>query len=155
MWHRKEFLLTLLSFLIAIACVEERKVFFFELRKKDGKIQMKRDARQLTEIHKMPVYKVRLSKKQPFLLVSFGDETDTHVNLFNINSNEVITSIDTKQLKHKGMGHGKELDYYAAVAWTSEVKINKITFEKGALKGVRTQCINYGVVRKINKFSSS
>ena len=34
------------------------------------------------------------------------------------------------------MGQGGEEDYYAVVAWTSEIKIHRIVYEHGVLKGL-------------------
>lgn len=42
--------------------------------------------KELTHIHKMPVNKVRLSKKQSNLMVSCGDEADLWVKLWNVAS---------------------------------------------------------------------
>ena len=81
---------------------------------------------------------VRLSKRQPNLMVSCGDENDLFVKLWNVSSstNEPINQFQTNQIKHKYMAQGSNNEYYCVVTKTSELKIHKINYHQGVLKGV-------------------
>lgn len=72
--------------LIAIACFDHCKIIFYELSMQNNKLKYELLNRELVNIHKFPVKQVRLSKKQPNLMVSCGDENDLFVKLWNVSS---------------------------------------------------------------------
>ena len=55
----------------------------------------------MASIHKMPVKQVRLSKKQPSVMVSCGDESDLFVKLWSVGKAEPLSQVQTNQIRHK------------------------------------------------------
>ena len=72
------------SALVAIAVFNHCSVYFYELTCKDESVAFRKVSKQMENIHKIPVKTIRLSKKQPNLLVTFGDESDLTIKLWNI-----------------------------------------------------------------------
>lgn len=129
--------------LIAAAIFDHCSVEFFELtRSSEEKLVFTHiPNRQMTGIHKMPVKQVRLSKKQPNIMISCGDESDLYVKLWNVSSSSSTTqapvnSIQTNQIRHKYMAQGQEADLYSVAAKTSEVRIFSPVYHQGTLKAV-------------------
>ena len=73
--------------LVAIACFDHCKVLFYELTMEEDKLTYALLKREMSNIHKIPVKTIRLSKRQPNLMVSCGDENDLFVKLWNVSSN--------------------------------------------------------------------
>lgn len=85
------------SMLIAVAVFDHCSVEFFELTRNRGDklVMTALTERKLQNIHKIPVKQIRLSKKNPNLLVSCGDESDLYLKLWNVakKSSEPINQV--------------------------------------------------------------
>eukprot|EP00347_Sterkiella_histriomuscorum_P020835 403336284 len=126
------------SMIIAIAVFDHCSVVFQELSFADNKLKFTPLIKQMVNIHKMPVRQIRLSKKNPNLIVSCGDESDVTVKLWNIAGSltEPVSSINTSQIKHKYMTQGQDLDYFAVAAKTTDTRIYQIVYNQGVMKGL-------------------
>jgi WD40 repeat protein len=123
--------------LCAVAIFEHCSVEFFDLTAQDGKLQFTAlPDKKMTSIHKMPVKQVRLSKKQPSIMVSCGDESDLFVKLWSVGKSEPLSQVQTNQIRHKFMAQSHDLDYYSVAAKTSEVRIFQVTLHQGQVKGL-------------------
>jgi hypothetical protein len=74
------------SMQVAVAIFDHCSVEFFDLScTQGGKLVFTALSNKLmTNIHKMPVRQIRLSKKHPSIMVSCGDESDLYVKLWNL-----------------------------------------------------------------------
>ena len=71
--------------LVAVAVFDHCSVEFMDLTYSNGKLTFTHlENKKMVNIHKMPVRMVRLSKKQPHIMVSCGDESDLYIKLWNI-----------------------------------------------------------------------
>ena len=89
---------------IAVAVFDHCSVQFFELNKSGETMTITKLDKQMQNIHKIPVKSIRLSKKQPNLMVSCGDESDLFIKLWNVaagNTSDPVNSIQTNQIRHK------------------------------------------------------
>lgn len=112
--------------LVAVAIFDHCSVEFFELSKAEGKLTFRLlEGKQMQGIHKMPVRQVRLSKKQPNLMVSCGDETDLYIKLWNLASSrsEPVNQFQSNQIQHKYMVQGQEGDFISVAAKSSEIRV--------------------------------
>jgi hypothetical protein len=115
--------------LVAVAIFEHCSVEFFELSYSDGKLLFTAlPSKKMTGIHKIPVKQIRLSKKQPSLMVSCGDEADVFVKLWSVGKTEPLGQTQTNQIRHKFMAQGHDLDFYSVAAKTSEVRVFQISY---------------------------
>jgi hypothetical protein len=126
--------------LVAVAIFDHCSVEFFELSRAGGEklVFTPLPGKKMQSIHKMPVRQVRLSKKQPQLMVSCGDESDLYLKLWNLagSKTDPVNQLQTNQIKHKFMTQSHDIDYFSVAAKTSEVRIFQVAYNQGALKGV-------------------
>lgn len=89
------------SMLVAVATFDHCSVEFFDLSRlpADPKklVFTHLPGKKMSNIHKIPVKQVRLSKKQPSIMVSCGDEQDLFIKLWNLSASKTdpVTSIQT------------------------------------------------------------
>ncbi|CDW79586.1 UNKNOWN [Stylonychia lemnae] len=131
------------TMIVAVAIFDHCSVVLHELSFQNDQIKFTNLNRALSNIHKIPVKTIRLSKKQPNLMVSCGDESDVTIKLWNIStsSSEPITQISTSQIKHKYMTQGQEFDFYAVAAKTTDTRIYQVVYNQGVLKGSSKYCV--------------
>lgn len=85
----------------------------------------------MDSLHENPLLGVRLSKQPPYEhLVSFGNEQDTQVKLWDTRSNAKINQIDTKKLQHYHVCSSKSHNYFSVASWTADLKIYSIDPKK-------------------------
>ena len=81
------------QFFVAVACWEQCRVQVYQLNFKlvtdrggfsNGQLAFSGLQNVMSNVHKIPPNKIRLSRQYPKLLVTCGDEKDTEYKLFNI-----------------------------------------------------------------------
>jgi hypothetical protein len=125
---------------VAVAIFDHCSVEFFDLsRGADGKLNFTLlPGKHMQNIHKFPVKQIRLSKKQPHLMVSCGDESDLYIKLWNLASSktEPVNQFQSNQIQHKYMVQGHHDDYFSVAAKSSEIRLYQPVHHQGTLKGV-------------------